>query len=192
MKWTRADVEHWSILNQSGRTLSSIATSHHLSRQRIHQLFKLYNIPVVKHTHTICTIPNCPRRHVARGYCDAHYQRWKAGDLRADAPVRITRLPKRPKQRDVAEVWPYLYVINDANDQLLVDIGNAIPANLPEPIRADAGQEAVLLALTEPHRPLRDLVRQAIAQVRNTFTTLNKVTFLEGVHDPLFYPDMAL
>jgi hypothetical protein len=192
MKWTRATVEHWAALNQSGHTLSSIATTHHLSRQRVHQLFKLYNLPVTKHTHTKCTIPNCPRRHVARGYCDAHYQRWKAGDLRADAPVRIARLPKRPKQRPIAEMWPYLHAVTTPTDQLLADIASELPTNLPNDLRADAGQEAVLLALVEPTRPLRELVRQALTQVRNTFTTLHRVTFLEGIHDPLFYPDALL
>ena len=47
-----------------------------------------------------CTIPNCGRPHVARGYCGAHYRRWREGKplgpLRTDPPeLRIEALMDR-------------------------------------------------------------------------------------------------
>lgn len=37
-----------------------------------------------------CSIPGCARPHLARGFCRAHYLRWRrTGDPRAEAPVAV-------------------------------------------------------------------------------------------------------
>ncbi len=37
----------------------------------------------------VCSIPECDRPHVARGYCRSHYSRWeKTGDVKADVPIK--------------------------------------------------------------------------------------------------------
>ena len=43
---------------------------------------------------TDCSIPGCPRHRIARGWCRAHYERWRRhGDLAGDAPIRHRRKP---------------------------------------------------------------------------------------------------
>lgn len=36
---------------------------------------------------TVCTVEGCERRHVARGLCSMHYERWRATGT-TDPPVR--------------------------------------------------------------------------------------------------------
>ena len=37
-----------------------------------------------------CTIEDCDRYHYARGYCEAHYQRWQKGTF-LNSPVKKKR-----------------------------------------------------------------------------------------------------
>lgn len=40
-------------------------------------------------TKRTCSVRGCDREYLARGWCNAHYHRWKAtGDVEADRPVR--------------------------------------------------------------------------------------------------------
>lgn len=40
-------------------------------------------------TDRICSVLNCGRKHLARGWCNHHYRRWqKHGDVQADTPPR--------------------------------------------------------------------------------------------------------
>lgn len=42
-----------------------------------------------------CTIPDCDRQHIARGWCTFHYRRWqKHGSPTAGGPMRKTLLPR--------------------------------------------------------------------------------------------------
>lgn len=42
----------------------------------------------------ICSVPSCPKLASKRGWCGAHYRRWKeTGDVRADVPLRGARKP---------------------------------------------------------------------------------------------------
>lgn len=39
-----------------------------------------------------CSVAGCERVHLARGWCDAHYQRWERyGDPQADKPIGYTQ-----------------------------------------------------------------------------------------------------
>lgn len=41
----------------------------------------------------LCSVPGCGRKHECRGFCNAHYLRWKAGkDL--DVPLQAAPIPK--------------------------------------------------------------------------------------------------
>ncbi len=40
-------------------------------------------------TDTICSVPNCGRKRLARGWCAAHYQRWRLyGGLNPEVPIK--------------------------------------------------------------------------------------------------------
>lgn len=73
---------------------------------------------------SICSVPGCGRYHNARGYCHAHYYRWRKGDLRLDTPVRDKRpgnmstvatfryvMPEDPPLSDVC--WPWRGTVDD-------------------------------------------------------------------------------
>jgi hypothetical protein len=66
----------------------------------------------------ICSIEGCGKRHVARGWCNAHWQRWKDhGDPMAGVPLRRRALGGEvdrwlreiaiPYSGDECLIWPY-------------------------------------------------------------------------------------
>jgi hypothetical protein len=51
----------------------------------------------------ICSVPLCGRKHLALGFCTAHYQRHKSGqDM--EPPIRFDRIHPRKKNLAV-EMW---------------------------------------------------------------------------------------
>lgn len=70
-------------------------------------------------THTrICSLPDCSRRFVARGYCDPHYRRWKAhGDPLAGRLYNATMPERLDHGRDDSGgpdvCWPWTGGVDD-------------------------------------------------------------------------------
>jgi hypothetical protein len=62
-------------------------------------------------TSRICTIPDCGKPHVARGYCGKHYQRWnKHGDplvIDLHPAAKYLRDVVLPYQGDDCLIWPF-------------------------------------------------------------------------------------
>ncbi len=53
----------------------------------------------------ICSVESCGREVFGRGWCQAHYARWRAhGDVRASTPVSASSVAMRPDERFWAKV----------------------------------------------------------------------------------------
>jgi hypothetical protein len=61
-----------------------------------------------------CSIPGCPNPHVARGWCDKHWQRWRStGDpLRTKPGTAPERFWAKVDRRGDDECWPWLGAVN--------------------------------------------------------------------------------
>ena len=56
-----------------------------------------------------CSVPGCKRPHEARGWCNAHYLRWRThGDVRANVPIRERRPPGLSGSELIAVFWSRL------------------------------------------------------------------------------------
>ena len=45
---------------------------------------------VRKYDSDVCSVPGCGRKRTSFGWCQGHYQRWRAlGDIHAEVPIRV-------------------------------------------------------------------------------------------------------
>lgn len=154
--------------------LSVIGARHGVTRQRVQQVAKAAGITLPerqKFAPQHHPLPPQRRREIAAA---AARVRWDRTAAERTAVRRFAAPQPRRRDRSLPALtcWPYLSAARTATEIVLVAIASVIPRHLPEPIRAEVGQElAIAVHVGEIGSSITELtaaVGPVTAKVRQT------------------------